>query len=165
VSSFRDLQSHSDEGRAFLLPLLASRITNTSLGHFVRYFVPLSEKLFELRSSAEEQTKGVEAKVWEACIEQVWACFKGFCEAPVDLSIVSYAHVFTYSSSPKARTDFKFDSGIYYSVRTIVNSPPLQYSFFATSYFARNPGYGSIHNVSCIIIYAIPGYASNLWHR
>ncbi|KAG8934740.1 hypothetical protein FRC02_009321 [Tulasnella sp. 418] len=81
-----ELDGPKDEGRAFLLPLLGNRITNTTLGHFVQYFVPLSEKLFDLHSTAEENNKMVEAKIWEACIDQVWACLKGYCEAPTDLT-------------------------------------------------------------------------------
>lgn len=75
-------------GRAFLLPLLARNITNTSLKHFTSYFVPLSEKLFELKVNAEESGKENEAKVWHVLIDQVWGCFKGYCEACVDLKEV-----------------------------------------------------------------------------
>ncbi|KAF8318020.1 NUC173-domain-containing protein [Clavulina sp. PMI_390] len=72
-------------GRAFLLPLLAQYTTNTELGFFTEYFVPLSEKLFELKIKAEEAGRVNEAKVWEVLIAQVWGCFKGFCEACTDL--------------------------------------------------------------------------------
>ncbi|KAG8944184.1 hypothetical protein FRC04_002140 [Tulasnella sp. 424] len=81
-----DLATSVDgRGRAYLLPLLIEHITNTSLQHFIDYFVPLSESLFELRSQAENAGKMVEVKIWEACIEQVWSCFKGYCEACVDV--------------------------------------------------------------------------------
>ncbi|KDN43086.1 NUC173-domain-containing protein [Tilletiaria anomala UBC 951] len=88
-------------GRAWLLPLMRGRITNTELGHFVRHMVPLSEKLFERRVHAQEQlnaTAGtnavgppvkkhsVEAKMYEALTEQVWALFPGYCDLPVDLA-------------------------------------------------------------------------------
>ena len=74
-----------DTGRAFLLPIFARNITNTSLKHFRDYFVPLSEQLFELRNNAEVEKRMVEAKIWEACVEQVWSCFKGYCEVTIDI--------------------------------------------------------------------------------
>ncbi|KAG9002109.1 hypothetical protein FRB90_011442 [Tulasnella sp. 427] len=81
-----DLATSADQrGRAYLLPLLIEHITNTSLQHFIDYFVPLSESLFELRTHAENAGKMVEVKIWEACIEQVWSCLKGYCEACVDV--------------------------------------------------------------------------------
>ena len=84
-------------GRAWLLPLMRGRITNTELAHFLEYMVPLSEKLFERRVQAEEALNGnnagqpskkysVEAKMYEALTEQVWALFPGYCDLPVDLS-------------------------------------------------------------------------------
>lgn len=92
VPWFRDLATSVDgRGRAYLLPLLIEHITNTSLQHFIDYFVPLSESLFELRSQAENAGKMVEVKIWEACIEQVWSCFKGYCEACVDVPTVSHS--------------------------------------------------------------------------
>ncbi|KZT59521.1 NUC173-domain-containing protein [Calocera cornea HHB12733] len=74
-----------DEGRAYLLPLLRARVTNAALGHFVRYFVPLSERLFDVQARAEEGEKKVEAKVYGALVEQIWACFPAYCDMPVDL--------------------------------------------------------------------------------
>jgi hypothetical protein len=73
------------EGRAFLLPLLASRTTNTRLSHFTNYFVPLSEKLFELQSKATENGKEAEARIWETLIGQIWTTFKGYCDVCTDL--------------------------------------------------------------------------------
>lgn len=78
-----------DEGRAYLLPLLAAHITNAPLKHFTSYFVPLSEKLFDLQTKAEQAKREVEVKIWEACVDQIWACFKGYCDVCPDLSEVS----------------------------------------------------------------------------
>ncbi|WFC94561.1 pre-rRNA processing protein [Malassezia brasiliensis] len=73
-------------GRAWLLPLLREHITNTQLQHFVDELVPLSEALFELRIAAESGgAKPVEAKVFEALIEQIWACFPAYCELARDV--------------------------------------------------------------------------------
>ncbi|WFD33783.1 pre-rRNA processing protein [Malassezia cuniculi] len=77
-------------GRAWLLPILREHISNTYLGYFVSEFVPLSERLFELRVGAENPANGkprpVEAKVFEALIEQLWACFPGFCDLARDMT-------------------------------------------------------------------------------
>ncbi|WFD41651.1 pre-rRNA processing protein [Malassezia psittaci] len=73
-------------GRAWLLPLLREHITNANLQHFVTELVPLSEALFELRIAAETGgKKPVEAKVFEALIEQIWACFPAYCELARDI--------------------------------------------------------------------------------
>lgn len=74
-------------GRAWLLPLMRGRITNATLAHFVREIVPLSEKLFNARTEAENaKGRAVEAKIYEALVEQLWALFPGYCNLPVDLS-------------------------------------------------------------------------------
>ena len=73
-------------GRAWLLPLLREHVTNTELRHFVDELVPLSEALFERRVAAEAGgAKPVEAKVFEALIEQIWACFPAYCELARDV--------------------------------------------------------------------------------
>jgi ribosomal RNA-processing protein 12 len=79
------------QGRAWLLPLMKSRTTNSQLAHFVSVMVPLSESLFNKRAEAEEQDENgkvrapVQAKVYEALIEQVWALFAGYCDLPTDM--------------------------------------------------------------------------------
>lgn len=73
-------------GRAWLLPLMRDHLTNTYLAHFINEMVPLSEALFELRVVAERNAaKPVEAKVFEALIEQIWQCFPGYCELARDV--------------------------------------------------------------------------------
>ncbi|KAI0708959.1 NUC173-domain-containing protein [Cerioporus squamosus] len=51
------------EPRAFLLPLLAQPHPSP-LGHFLSYFVPLTERMFELQAAAEAEGRQSEAKVW-----------------------------------------------------------------------------------------------------
>lgn len=81
----------SQNGRAWLLPLMRSNISNTDLQHFVNVMVPLSEKLFNKQAEAEEMTENgkprapVQAKVYEALTEQIWALLPGYCDLPVDL--------------------------------------------------------------------------------
>lgn len=79
-------ENGKEGGRAWLLPLMRSRITNTHLKHFVSSMVPLSEALFERRAQAEQASKAIEAKVFEALTEQVWALFPGYCDLPTDLA-------------------------------------------------------------------------------
>ncbi|EPQ26335.1 uncharacterized protein PFL1_05983 [Pseudozyma flocculosa PF-1] len=71
-------------GRAWLLPLMRNKITNAELSHFTQFFVPLSERLFNKRAEVQQE-RPVEAKMWEALTEQVWACFPSYCDMPVDL--------------------------------------------------------------------------------
>jgi ribosomal RNA-processing protein 12 len=70
--------------RAFLLPLLPAPHPGP-LAHFVGYFVPLSERLFELQSAAEGAGRAAEAKVWSVLIGQVWAGLVGYCHVTSDL--------------------------------------------------------------------------------
>ncbi|KAF9241576.1 armadillo-type protein [Melanogaster broomeanus] len=71
------------EPRAFLLPMLAQPHPSP-LGHFVSYFVPLSERMFNLQQKAEAEGRDSEAKVWSVLVSQVWAGFAGYCHAPAD---------------------------------------------------------------------------------
>ncbi|KAI0029666.1 NUC173-domain-containing protein [Vararia minispora EC-137] len=72
------------EPRAFLLPLLAQPHPSP-LAHFVAYFVPLSERMFNLQQAAEEAGRAAEAKMWTVLIAQVWAGLPSYCWAPLDL--------------------------------------------------------------------------------
>lgn len=95
-----DAASPDTPGRAWLLPIFRNRISNTSLAHFTTYFVPLSERMFaryreaDTKSENEQLTEqsrkraGIEAKVYEAVVGQIWALFPGYCDLPVDMSKV-----------------------------------------------------------------------------
>ncbi|KII92412.1 hypothetical protein PLICRDRAFT_172507 [Plicaturopsis crispa FD-325 SS-3] len=72
------------EPRAFLLPLLAQPHP-APLGHFVSYFVPLSERMFDLQQKAETEGRQSEAKVWSVLVAQIWTGFSGYCYATADL--------------------------------------------------------------------------------
>ncbi|KAH9951521.1 ribosomal RNA-processing protein 12 [Amylocystis lapponica] len=72
------------EPRAFLLPLLAQPHP-AKLGHFVAYFVPLTERMFDLQQKAEMEGRASEAKVWSVLVEQIWAGLPGYCWGTVDL--------------------------------------------------------------------------------
>jgi ribosomal RNA-processing protein 12 len=69
------------EPRAFLLPLLAQPHPS-SLSHFASYFVPLSERMFDLQQKAEFEGRQSEAKVWNVLVGQVWTGLAGYCAGP-----------------------------------------------------------------------------------
>ncbi|KAI0266803.1 NUC173-domain-containing protein [Gloeopeniophorella convolvens] len=71
------------EPRAFLLLLLAQPHPSP-LEHFVSYFVPLSERMFDLQQKAEAEDRQSEAKVWTVLISQIWAGLPGYCWAKAD---------------------------------------------------------------------------------
>ncbi|KZT72213.1 NUC173-domain-containing protein [Daedalea quercina L-15889] len=72
------------EPRAFLLPLL-SQPHPSPLGHFLAYFVPLTERMFDLQQAAESAGRQSEAKVWSVLVEQIWQGLPGYCWGPPDL--------------------------------------------------------------------------------
>ncbi|KAJ3505143.1 hypothetical protein NLJ89_g7567 [Agrocybe chaxingu] len=72
------------EPQAFLLPLLAQPHPSP-LSHFVSYFVPLSERMFDLQQKAEIEGRQSEAKVWSVLVGQVWAGLAGYCSDSADL--------------------------------------------------------------------------------
>lgn len=76
------------EPRAFLLPLLAQPHASP-LSHFISYFVPLSERMFDLQQKAEVEGRQSEAKVWKVLIGQVWAGLPGYCHESPNLKEVS----------------------------------------------------------------------------
>ncbi|KAH9935629.1 NUC173-domain-containing protein [Fomitopsis serialis] len=72
------------EPRAFLLPLL-SQPHPSPLGHFLAYFVPLTERMFDHQQTAESAGRKSEAKVWSVLVEQIWKGLPGYCWGPPDL--------------------------------------------------------------------------------
>ncbi|KAH9485194.1 Ribosomal RNA-processing protein 12 [Psilocybe cubensis] len=72
------------EPRAFLLPLLAQP-HSSHLSHFVSYFVPLSERMFDLQQKAETEGRQAEAKMWSVLVGQIWAGLSGYCIGTANL--------------------------------------------------------------------------------
>lgn len=77
-----------NEPRAFILPLLPSPHP-APLSHFVSYFVPLTERMFDLQQSAEVEGRASEAKVWNVLVAQIWTGLPGYCYGTPDLTKVS----------------------------------------------------------------------------
>ncbi|KAJ7578515.1 armadillo-type protein [Mycena floridula] len=72
------------EPRAFLLPLLSTPHPSP-LTHFTSYFVPLSERMFDLQQTADTEGRQAEGKVWAVLVAQVWSGLVGYCYGGVDL--------------------------------------------------------------------------------
>ncbi|KAI7875658.1 NUC173-domain-containing protein [Lichtheimia hyalospora FSU 10163] len=72
-------------GRAFLLPLLKTYVTNTHLGYFVNVLIPLGDRLASKGQQAADQGLDLQAKVYETLVNQIWSLAPRFCDLPVDL--------------------------------------------------------------------------------
>ncbi|KAJ2126089.1 pre-rRNA processing protein [Coemansia sp. RSA 720] len=78
-------QSQDNVGRAWLLPLMKSHIRNAPLGYFVSTMLPLADKLSAQSQQFVSQNRELEAKIYNALSQQVWALLSGFCNVPVDI--------------------------------------------------------------------------------
>lgn len=78
--------SSSEIGRAFLLPLLKTYTTNTTLGYFVNVLIPLGDRLSQKGEAAAARELEMQAKVYETLVNQIWSLAPGFCDLPVDLT-------------------------------------------------------------------------------
>ncbi|KAL5506993.1 RRP12 [Sanghuangporus vaninii] len=72
------------EPRAFLLPLLTEPHPSP-LSHFISYFVPLTERMFDLQQRAEAEGRAAEAKVWSVLVSQIWNGLPAYCYRTPDL--------------------------------------------------------------------------------
>lgn len=72
------------EPRAFLLPML-SQPHPSPLSYFVSYFVPFTERMFDLHAKADAEGRSSEAKVWSVLVDQVWSGLHGYCYGTPDL--------------------------------------------------------------------------------
>ena len=80
-----------------MLPLL-SQPHPTPLRHFVAYFVPLSERMFDLQQTAESEGRQSEAKVWSVLVGQVWSGLVGYCWGTPDLKEVKAIRMYSLFS-------------------------------------------------------------------
>ncbi|KAG1463939.1 hypothetical protein G6F56_005184 [Rhizopus delemar] len=78
--------SSSGIGRAFLLPLLKTYTTNTSLSYFVNALIPLGDRLAQKGEAAASRDLEMQAKVYETLVHQIWSLAPGFCDLPTDLA-------------------------------------------------------------------------------
>ena len=75
------------EPRAFLLPLLVHPHPSP-LKHFISYFIPLTERMFDLQQKAEAEGRQSEAKVWNVLVAQVWNGLPAYCYKTPDFQEV-----------------------------------------------------------------------------
>lgn len=78
--------SSNQVGRAFLLPLLKTYTTNTTLSYFVNVLIPLGDRLAQKGEAAAARELEMQAKVYETLVNQIWSLAPGFCDLPVDLT-------------------------------------------------------------------------------
>ncbi|KAJ2763950.1 pre-rRNA processing protein, partial [Coemansia nantahalensis] len=78
-------QGQGQVGRAWLLPLMKGHIRNASLGFFVAELLPLADRLVAQSQAFTAQGREIEAKVYGALSQQVWALLGGFCNVPADV--------------------------------------------------------------------------------
>lgn len=112
------------EPRAFLLPMLAQPHPSP-LSHFASYFVPLTERMFDLQQTAESEGRQSEAKVWSVLVDQIWSGLHGYCYGAPDLKTV---RVITYMKKGYILTYF-----------VVIDAPVLSAPFAAALHSARAP--------------------------
>ncbi|KAF8628897.1 hypothetical protein AX15_003680 [Amanita polypyramis BW_CC] len=114
------------EPRAFLLPLL-TQPHPSPLSHFISYFVPLSERMFDLQQKAEMEGRQSEAKVWSVLVAQVWAGFAGYCSTPPDLR-QSLTPAFSQLISQLLYTQTELRPAVLKALKVVVESNMAQAS-------------------------------------
>ncbi|KAJ2489518.1 pre-rRNA processing protein [Coemansia sp. RSA 2050] len=72
-------------GRAWLLPLMKSHIRNAPLKLFVDTMLPLADSLSAQGKQFVSKGRDIEAKVFSALSQQVWALLGGFFNVPADI--------------------------------------------------------------------------------
>jgi len=74
-----------DFPRSWLLPVLRDHVENTELGFFIKYFLPLSSKLFNRAVAKTKAGQVAEAKTYELLQYQIWCLLPGFCTRATDV--------------------------------------------------------------------------------
>ncbi|KAJ2084177.1 pre-rRNA processing protein [Coemansia sp. RSA 988] len=80
-----NIDNGQQPGRAWLLPLMRSHIRNAPLMYFVVEILPLADSLAGRAQHFTEQGREIEAKIFGALNQQVWALLGGFCNVPPDV--------------------------------------------------------------------------------
>ncbi|KAL1743842.1 armadillo-type protein [Schizophyllum fasciatum] len=113
-------RSSGREPRAYLLPLL-NQPHPSPLSHFVQYFVPLSERMFDLQQKAEAAGRSSEAKVWSVLVAQVWTGLPGYCAGATDLK-EALSQQFSALLSQLLYTQSELRPSILRALKTLVES-------------------------------------------
>ncbi|ODA82552.1 hypothetical protein RJ55_01059 [Drechmeria coniospora] len=72
-------------GRAWMFPILRDYTSNTTLAHFKKEMVPLSQLMFQKVLDHGEADKTMEIKIYETLVQQTWSILPGYCDLPLDL--------------------------------------------------------------------------------
>lgn len=84
-----NLEPGSSAGRVWLLPLLRENTQHASIGHFTKFFVPLSEKLVshsaKLKENGDSGPLAMQAKIYDTLNDQIWSLLPRYCDLPTDL--------------------------------------------------------------------------------
>lgn len=74
---------------------MLSQPHSSPLSHFVSYFVPLTERMFDLQQTAETEGRQAEAKVWSVLVDQTWSGLHGYCYGTIELKKVQIFFFFS----------------------------------------------------------------------
>ncbi|KAG9256317.1 NUC173 domain-containing protein [Emericellopsis atlantica] len=80
-----DTTAGGPTARAWMMPVLRDYVSNTNLSYFKNQLVPLSNQLHQVALVRAKADKGMEAKIYETLVQQVWETLPGFCDLPLDL--------------------------------------------------------------------------------
>ncbi|XP_030626814.1 RRP12-like protein isoform X2 [Chanos chanos] len=72
--------------RSWLIPVIRDHVSNTQLGYFTSYFLPLATVLRQRAEEFEKAGQKLEAKVYQTLQLQIWTMLPGFCTKPTDLA-------------------------------------------------------------------------------
>lgn len=126
-----------DFPRSWLLPVLRDHITETELGFFISYFLPLAAKLRQRSLELSDQQNLVASRTYEALQLQIWSLLPGFCTRPTDLATSFKGIAKVLGTAISERDDLRME--VMASLRRLVNqSLNNEASRAELSRFAKN---------------------------
>ncbi|XP_048249347.1 RRP12-like protein [Haliotis rufescens] len=75
-----------DFPRSWLIPVFRDNVSNTELGFFTSYFLPLAARFRQRAQQCAAEQNVVAAKSYEALQQQIWSLLPGFCKHPTDIA-------------------------------------------------------------------------------
>nr|CAG4649918.1 EOG090X00E0 [Sida crystallina] len=94
---------------SWLLPILRENVSNTELGFFVEYFVPLAQSCRARIAKCEAEKDRVGFRLFDLLQRQMWGLLPGFCKYPTDvdksLKLIAKALGQAISERPDIRID------------------------------------------------------------
>ncbi|KAJ2517545.1 pre-rRNA processing protein [Coemansia sp. RSA 1939] len=111
----------SETGRAWLLPLMKNHIRNAPLGYFISELLPVADNLAAQSLRFTSQGREIEAKVFAALCQQIWALLSGFCNVPSDV-IEAFTPGFAARLSKEIVEDTALRSSICAALSTLLTA-------------------------------------------